>query len=77
MQRARIAYNSCRSRNCPKYRSLARAEWIEARRAALLDSQYFHIVFTVPDQLAAIVFQRRSGIADHLAIAPGGWKTIE
>lgn len=42
----RIAYNSCRSRSCPKCQWLARAEWIEARREELLDTQYFHVVFT-------------------------------
>lgn len=58
----RIAYNSCRSRNCPKCQSLARAEWIEARRAELLDAQYFHVVFTVPDEIAAIAFQNASTV---------------
>ena len=53
----RIAYNSCRSRSCPKCQWLARAEWIEARREELLDTQYFHVVFTVPDEIAAIAFQ--------------------
>jgi hypothetical protein len=58
----RIAYNSCRSRSCPKCQSLARAEWIEARRAELLDTQYFHVVFTVPDEIAAIAFQNASTV---------------
>src|SRR6516165_9670818 len=56
----RICYNSCRSRSCPKCQSLARAEWIEARRAELLDTQYFHVVFTVPEEIAAIAFQNAS-----------------
>jgi hypothetical protein len=43
----RIAYNSCRNRHCPRCQSLARAEWIEQRKAELLDCQYFHVVFTV------------------------------
>jgi hypothetical protein len=62
----RISYNSCRSRNCPKCQSLARAEWIEARRAELLDTQYFHVVFTVPDQIAAIAFQNAGTVYDIL-----------
>ena len=53
----RICYNSCRSRNCPKCQSLARAEWVEDRRAELLDTQYFHVVFTIPNEIAAIAFQ--------------------
>ncbi|MEY9591164.1 hypothetical protein ABIA06_003455 [Bradyrhizobium yuanmingense] len=60
----RISYNSCRSRNCPKCQSLARAEWIEARQAELLDTQYFHVVFTIPDQIAAIAFQNAGTVYD-------------
>lgn len=60
----RISYNSCRSRNCPKCQSLARAEWIEARQAELLDTQYFHVVFTIPDQIAAIALQNAGTLYD-------------
>src|SRR5215470_2078484 len=41
----RIAFNSCRNRHCPKCQSLARAEWLENRRAELLTTPYFHVVF--------------------------------
>jgi len=58
----RIAYNSCRSRSCPKCQWLARAEWIEARREELLDTQYFHVVFTVPNEIAEIAFQNASTV---------------
>ena len=44
----RIAYNSCRNRNCPKCQGLARAQWLADRQAELLDVPYFHVVFTVP-----------------------------
>jgi len=50
----RIAYNSCRNRNCPKCQSLARARWLEERKAELLPVHYFHVVFTVPDTIAAV-----------------------
>ena len=55
----RIAYNSCRDRHCPKCQSLARAQWLEARRAELLETEYFHVVFTVPHELAAIAYQNK------------------
>jgi hypothetical protein len=55
----RIAYNSCRNRSCPKCQSLARAQWLEDRQAELLDTQYFHVVFTVPQEIAAIAFQNK------------------
>jgi|SRR5580692_1533937 hypothetical protein len=50
----RCAYNSCRNRHCPKCQGLARAEWLADRQAELLPVPYFHVVFTVPAQIAAI-----------------------
>jgi hypothetical protein len=55
----RNAFNSCRDRHCPKCQSLARAEWIENRQAELLDVPYFHVVFTVPEEIAAIALQNK------------------
>jgi hypothetical protein len=55
----RIAYNSCANRHCPKCQSLARAAWIERRRAEILDCEYFHVVFTVPDEIASIASQNK------------------
>jgi len=55
----RNAFNSCRDRHCPKCQSLARAQWIEDRQAELLDVPYFHVVFTVPEEMAAIAFQNK------------------
>lgn len=55
----RNAYNSCRNRHCPKCQSLARAQWLEDRRAELLPVEYFHVVFTLPAAIAAIAFQNQ------------------
>jgi hypothetical protein len=55
----RNAYNSCGCRHCPKCQSLARAQWLEDRQSELLDTQYFHVVFTVPEQIAAIAYQNK------------------
>ena len=55
----RIAYDSCRNRNCPKCQGLARAQWIADRQAELLEVPYFHVVFTVPDQIATIAYQNK------------------
>jgi hypothetical protein len=55
----RIAYNSCADRHCPKCQSLARAQWLEARRAELLETEYFHIVFTVPQEIATLAYQNK------------------
>jgi len=58
----RIAYNSCRNRPCPKCQSLARAAWIEQRTAELLDCEYFQVVFTVPEPIAAVGLQNKAVI---------------
>jgi Putative transposase. len=50
----RIAYNSCRNRHCPKCQALARARWMAERAKELLPVEYFHVVFTLPDDLAPI-----------------------
>jgi hypothetical protein len=55
----RICYNSCRDRHCPKCQSLARAQWLDDRRSELLDTQYFHVVFTIPQSIAAIALQNK------------------
>jgi hypothetical protein len=55
----RVWFNSCRDRHCPRCQSLARAAWINAREADLLDTEYFHVVFTVPEPIAAIAFQNK------------------
>src|SRR4030042_4801113 len=55
----RIAYNSCRNRHWTKCQSLARAEWIEERQSELLDCEYFHVVFTVPERLSPIAYQNK------------------
>ena len=55
----RVFYNSCRNRHCPKCQSLARAEWIEDRLSEILDCQYFHLVFTLPEEIAAIAYQNK------------------
>ena len=65
-QHQRIAYDSCRNRHCPKCQSLARAQWIEDRQSELLDTQYFHVVFTLPEEIAAIAYQNKKVVYDIL-----------
>jgi hypothetical protein len=62
----RVAYNSCRNRNCPKCQGLARAQWLEDRQAELLDVPYFHVVFTVPQEIEVIAFQNQVVVYDIL-----------
>ncbi len=62
----RNCFNSCRDRHCPKCQSLARVQWIEHRQAELLDCPYFHIVFTVPEEIGAIAYQNKPAVYDIL-----------
>jgi hypothetical protein len=55
----RVAYNSCRSRHCPKCQTTAAAQWMEAREADLLPVEYFHVVFTLPSALGPIALQNQ------------------
>jgi len=61
-----IAYNSCRNRHCPKCQGSRAREWLEARRAELLEVPYFHAVFTLPPGIAAIAYQNKAVIYDLL-----------
>jgi hypothetical protein len=56
----RISYNSCRNRHCPKCQSLTQEKWLADRQADLLPVEYFHIVFSIPAQLAVLAYQNKT-----------------
>jgi hypothetical protein len=58
----RISYNSCRNRHCPKCQNTERAKWLEDRKAELLPVEYFHVVFTIPEEVARIAFYNRETV---------------
>lgn len=55
----RPAYNSCRNRHCPKCQTTAKQEWLEQRKAELLDVPYFHCVFTLPHEFNPLILQNK------------------
>ena len=57
-----IAYNSCRNRHCPKCQGSAAQDWMRARMEDLLPVQYFHVVFTLPSQIADIAYQNKAAV---------------
>lgn len=61
-----IAYNSCRNRHCPKCQAGAAKAWLAAREAELLPVRYFHLVFTLPEQIADIAHQNKREIYNLL-----------
>jgi len=58
----RISYNSCRDRHCPKCQNTARAKWITERLERLLPVPYFHVVFTIPDELNPLVLRNKKAV---------------
>jgi Putative transposase/Transposase zinc-binding domain len=60
------AYNSCRNRHCPKCGSLAKAQWLEDRKADLLPVGYFHLVFTLPHELNPLLLVNKKVLCDIL-----------
>jgi hypothetical protein len=62
----RPCYDSCRDRHCPKCQSLARAEWVEKRTSEVLPTHYFHVVFSVPEEIASIAYQNKKIVYDIL-----------
>ena len=55
-----ISYNSCRNRHCPKCQTLAKERWIDNQKHDLLNVGYFHVVFTVPDDLRPVIYQNQN-----------------
>ena len=62
----RIAYNSCRNRHCPKCQDAAARTWLSEREADLLPVGYFHVVFTLPTEVADIAVQNKAIVHDLL-----------
>ena len=63
---SRIAYNSCRNRHCPRCQGAAAQDWLAAREADLLPVGYFHVVFTLPAEIAPIAYQNKAIVYDLL-----------
>jgi hypothetical protein len=57
-----VAYNSCRNRHCPKCQAAARAQWLDERSAELLPVPYYHVVFTLPESVAALALQNQRAL---------------
>ena len=68
-QYTHIRYRSCRNRHCPKCQGAAREKWLQQRTAELLPSEYFHVVFTLPESIAAIAFYNKDVVYDLLFAA--------
>jgi hypothetical protein len=61
-----ISYNSCRNRHCPKCQTQARQRWIADRKQELLETRYFHVVFTLPHELHSLILQNEAELYNLL-----------
>jgi hypothetical protein len=57
-----ITYNSCKNRHCPKCQGPAARAWMQARADDLLPVEYFHVVFTLPAEVARIAHWNKKAI---------------
>ena len=55
-----IAYNSCRNRHCPKCQGSSAKRWFAAREQQLLPVEYYHVVFTLPGEVAQLAFYNKA-----------------
>jgi hypothetical protein len=61
-----VAYNSCRNRHCPKCQALTRAHWLEQQAEHLLPVDYYHVVFTLPAEIATLALANPVTLYDLL-----------
>lgn len=61
-----VTYNSCRDRHCPSCQSVARAAWVEQRLGELLPVGYFHVVFTIPQELNRFALNNKKSFYDMM-----------
>lgn len=48
--------NSCRNRHCPNCQAVNKEIWVDKRRAEVIDTPYFHVVFTLPHELNPLIY---------------------
>jgi hypothetical protein len=66
-----ITYNSCRNRHCPKCQASKQADWMRKQADQLLPVPYFHLVFTLPQQLSPLALQNKGQLSVPVAIGLG------
>ena len=59
-------YHSCGNRHCPNCGGLKKEQWIENLTAQLFPTAYYHVVFTLPHELHALILGNRRQLYDLL-----------
>ena len=68
-------YNSCRNRHCPTCQNTQKEKWVLARQASLIDTRYYHLVFTIPAELNqfCLVYPRQM----YSILFQSAWQTLD
>jgi hypothetical protein len=61
-RREHVVAHSCRNRHCPHCQGAAAVDWLAQQAQALLPVPYFHLVFTLPHTLNALIRQNRAAL---------------
>ena len=54
-----VLFHSCRNRHCPKCQAMARAAWVTNRQNELPQTDYVHVVFTIPPPLKSYAHRNK------------------
>ena len=71
----RISYNSCRNRHCPKCQAAKQAIWVEDTSERIIDTKYFHVVFTLAHELNEICLLDSKSF--YSALFASAWNTLQ
>ncbi|MBU9723210.1 MULTISPECIES: IS91 family transposase [Bacillaceae] len=55
---------SCRNRHCPMCQGVNKEIWVDQRKKDILNAPYFHVVFTMPEQLKRIIYHNQQLLYD-------------
>lgn len=67
-------YNSCRNRHCSQCQQTQKQRWIQKQESRLLPCPYFHLVFTIPQQLNAYCLFNPQAL--YKILFTSAWKTL-
>jgi hypothetical protein len=59
-----VRYNSCRNRHCTLCQGVNKAVWVDKRKKDILNAPYFHVVFTMPEQLHMLIYHNQKLLYD-------------
>lgn len=69
-----IRYNSCGNRHCPNCQNTEKIRWAEAQQSRLINTTYYHVVFTLPEQLNELCLKNQRPM--YRALFHSAWDTL-